>query len=713
MDELSESDINALLNRAATRYSKVIDKMRTRRLLINREMSDDNATGTLLPPPFDKTSLAIKSMLGQPVQAAQHYAARISSNRPDIAVIPVSHRSKVSDRVSDQAGEQERLAAMLWEEAGGRKEQWNIGWAMAVGGVGYYLTLPRDAAFGLPDRAYYNVDDDEAIRQMVADGKINAVPVERGGKLVYAEAGDVWAARRKDAAQNRVWNGTSLFTLRAFSRDQVLCERDADGLKWAAIIEEISSTDIKAGSELARAAAKTDGIDPAAHETYGLLYDGRRIIGGIAQGSPSGTEPDRAFTLIRFFTRTEQIILVTASGNYRSGKVVYRGKHGATRMGDAVCPVVEVPFTRTDVTTPGMEFSTPLEQVFSLVPLINQLLTLHSNASAYNLLPRWVIELKDGSLLRGDDGEPVVVSSQQTPGLDPQQAAAYPGTLKQLTIKTDESLQLLGMYMKELENAMPPAAAMGASGTSEAAWHAHQMIQQAQAIFKQPVDNHAAAVRQIIQMWNGWMRQLDTPVYFASAPGHRQSGRQIRGLIEFDPKDLTDSIYVDQGLDTAEESVVRIQIGMQLRQAGAIDDESFFADYMKIPDARQAVIDMYVQQVVSHVMGAIPAPPGSVIATVADAVRGRLTYQLLQQSPNFAIASAEQNVQQAQMAALPQGGQAPNTAPMGGQSTGQGGPHGAHPNVADAAGVSMPGMGMAPTLPQQLGAKAPVAPGIG
>ncbi len=80
------------------------------------------------------------------------------------------------------------------------------------------------------------------------------------------------------------------------------------------------------------------------------------------------------------------------------------------------------------------------------------------------------------------------------------------------------------------------------------------------------------------------------------------------------------------------------------------------------------------------------------------------TYQLLQQSPNFAIASAEQAVQMAGA-----NGQAYNPMPMGGPGTADGGPRGPHPNVADAASVQMPGMGMANTLGQQLGPRAPGA----
>ncbi len=701
--QLSEADINGLLNRTYARYEPSFQRVHDRRLLVSRIPGDDNASGTYLPPPFHKTSLAIKTMLGRPQQALQHYASRIAANLPDIQVIPLSLKSELTKTMDRMAGMQERCDSALWEEAGGRAEQWKIGWAMSQDGVGYYLTLPRDANFGLPDRTYYDTDSDEQLALLVTQGKASAVPVPRQGKLVYAEAGDVWADRRRMAAKQRAINGASLFTLRAFPRDQVLLERDADGLKWIAFFEEIAAQDLGPNSELARYAAQ---LDSSINAELGLIVQDGRIVGGISQGGPQNAAENHAFVLIHFFTRIEHVVMVAAKGSFNGGKVVYRGKHGAMRMGHAVCPAVEVPFTRTDVTTPGMEFSSPLEQVFALVTLINQLLTIASNGAAYNGLPRWVIELKDGSTLRGEDGEPQVIANEITPGLDPREAAAVPGTLKQLVIDLEWLMRLLEMYLTELDKAMPPAAVQGASGTSEAAWHAHQMIEQHQANLAQPVANHANACKEIIQMWHGWLRQLDTPIYFASVPGHRATRRDINGVIEFSPEDFTDYIRVTQELDTPEEAVVRIQIGSELLDGGKIDDETFYAEYMKVPDARQAVKDKYKQIVREIVLlgQSQQAQPGSLVYNVAQMVQGRVTFWMMQNSPNFAIASAEQAVAMS-------GGQAPayaqtGAAPAGGlASTTSGQPP--QPSVAETAGVRAPGIGMAPTLGQQLGGGRP------
>ena len=138
-------------------------------------------------------------------------------------------------------------------------------------------------------------------------------------------------------------------------------------------------------------------------------------------------------------------------------------------------------------------------------------------------------------------------------------------------------------------------------------------------------------------------------------PGTDAVGRRL--YLPNDPKDLTDSIVVAQELDTPGERTIRVQQGMELLKAGLIDYQKFFEEYDKTEDSRQAVIDMYVQQVVSYVMsGILPlgANPNTdpngvqpVIKVVADSVRGALNYALLEQSPNYAIATAEAMAQQA------------------------------------------------------------------
>jgi hypothetical protein len=694
--------------------------MRIRRILVSRDNqpADSSYTGTNIPAPFNTTNLALRTMIDAPASAAQHFASRISSNLPDIEVVPISKRSNISVTIDKQAGEQERIDAALWESMGGREQQWKCGWGMSLGGVGYYLVLPRDADFGLPDRIFYDdmTDDEIADLQKQGNATLTKVP-NKAGKLVYAEPGDVWAARRREESEKRSIAGRSLFTLRAFPRDMCDVEKDSDGVKWGYIVEEVPGDSIGEGSEIAMAAAKYAGADEDEIDQYGIFVDKNgRIIGGVSHGGPAESDwkrPD-VVTIVRYFDRMEQRIYVAPRGSVESGLEVFRGEHGCKVEGIPACPLVDVPFFRTDVDVPRQAYSTPLDKIFAYTPLINQLQTLLSNAAAFDLIPRWVVELKDGSILRGEDGEPKIVESGQVPGLNPNEAAAYPGTLRQLTIQgVREHGELLKVYLEQLAQAMPSPITTGASGSSGAAWTAQTLIQQAQETLRQPVDNHARAVQTILKMCHSWLRELDMPIYFTSAPGFRKNKRSIRGVIEFDPKNFTDSIFVTQELDTPEERTVRIQVGMTLWNQGAIDDDVFYTEYMRTPDARQAVIDRYVQMVMDYVVyGKVPAGANpqifqqSLILQVADGVRGAIHYELLNTSPNYALAAArsqaEQNQQMMQQqAALPPAYQGGST------NIAEGGvePQGYQPNLAYQAGIRRPGIGMAESLEGQVGSR--------
>lgn len=696
---LADREVLSLLRRAWYQQADVTARMKVRRMLINQNAAnlESNLTGTLIPPPFNRTSLAIRSMIGEPAKAAQHYASRIGANRPDIEVIPLTMKSDINVSVARHAGEQERMDAQMWEENGGRVAQRKCGWAMTVGGAGFYLTLPRDAAFGLPDRTYYDDKTDDEIATLIRTGKVSAVtvPHPKTGHLVYAEKGDVWAARRKDKMKMQA--GTGLFTLEAYPRDMVIFEKDADGLKWAAIIEEVAGDALREGGALARSAAELKGVPLDDRGLYGLMRDSKgAIIGGISRGNPLNTLGDRTgvFTLIRYFDRIEQRVFVASQGSIDGGCEVYRAPHGCTLMGVPTVPVVEIPFMRTDIEVPGMEYATPLQQVFGYVPQINQLLTLSSNKAAFNGIPRWVVELSDGSQLRGEDGEPKIIEQADVPGLSPSEATAWPGTLKQLVIDESGLLErALEIYFARLDAAMPPPVSQGVAGSSsDTAWGTHQLIQEAQQNLMEAADNHAAGVKQIIQMWHGWERDLDVPIYFFGAPGHRKDKRSIRGLVEFDPRNLTDSIQVTQSLDTPSESTVRIQVGMELWMSGLVTDEEFASEYLREQDARQWVIDRYVQLIKNYiVLGQMPAnympdpnAPPPLFKVVADGIRGMLHYDLLSTSANYADANARTQAQQAL--------QAPQQPQSG---------------VADAAGVAVPGMGLATDVEAQMGARIP------
>lgn len=703
-ETISEKTIRTMLRDARASHSRIAQRSRVRRnLVVRANNEDEDLMGTFVPSPFDESRLILKTVIGETAKAAQNYAARLSANTPKVSVAPTTTRAEISKTVDKTAGEQERMDMQMWEECGGRAAQWELGFNQSIDAVAYILTLPRDADFGLPDREYYDTESDEEIQALKKEGKITSFKVpDRKGKLVYAEPGDVWATRRKTEALYRATSGRSLFTIQTFTRDMVYVWRDRDGIKAAAIVEEIPSTDCDPGSEIATHMAKKKGISEEEAHDYGIWVDREgHIVGGIEKGAPpdsSWTRP-QTFTLIRFFTRIEQIVMISKTGGtLDSAEEIYRGKHKAKKQGVPFCPVIEVPMMRTGVNVPGFEFTTPMEPVFAYAPLINQMLTILSNASTFNGIPRWVIETKDGSTLRGEDGEPKTLAADEfVPGLSPDEATAVDGTLRQVLIDTKSMHDTIKLYIERMQDSMPAPVFSGESGASAAAWQVRQLIQQGQEALRQGVDNQAAMVKDILQLWHGWMRDLDVPIYFFPAPGQRAHARGQRNLIEFDPKNLTDSFTVKQDLDTAADMTVLLQQGIELHQAGYIDDEEFYEDYARAQDTREAVKRRYKQQLKQYWWtGALPpVPPGAqmseipMVKVLGDALRGRVFYELIKRVPQVAdqVASdqaAAANAQSIAAAQMPQGG-----------------------DVASVSGVAEPGMNLASSLEQTLGTAVP------
>lgn len=721
----STERVTALVDRALRAQSDVQEMMRGRRLLVSRSAAsqqDRNVTGTVIPSPFDRTELAIPTMIAEPAMGAQYFKSRITANRPEVKVIPRTARADVSVTVSKRAGEQERMDAELLDAAGLKEAQEQCGYGMTLGGVSYLLVLPREADWGLPDRAYYTDLTDEEVDRLKREGQI--VPLRTltpSGKWGYAERADVWAKRRKAKAEERAINGSgaSLFTLRAFPRDMCVSESDGEssrlGEKWWAAIEEVPSDSVAPGTEIARAAARKNGVPADDLDLYGFFKDEKgHIQGGISRGVPlnSGWSRPDMFTLIRYFDRHEQVIMVAPQGGVQGAYEVWRAPHGCMVMGQPANPAQAVPFFRADVATPRQAFSTPMDQVYAYASPINQLLTLRSNATAFNLIPRWVTKQQrngassSGQILREEDGEPTTLAVSQTPGLNPNEIAAYPEDVTQLIIKTEDSDNLLALLFEQMRAAMPSGPATGASGESTA-WGTQIAVQQQQATLKEPVDNFAAAIKGVVWRMHGWLRQMDVPIQFYAAPRERRDADSSRALIEFNPRDITDSITVVQDIDTPDERTARIQIGMELWLQGAITDEEFYEDYMRSQDARQAVIDRYVQMAVDYAMyGKVPATaqpqlwPESLIVQIANGIRGDVHYELLDTSPNYALANARAqagmaNQNMAMQDAMSQG-LMPPTQGVGGE-------------ISEAAGISRPGMGMASTLAGQLGSGAPGA----
>ena len=705
---LSLAAIQGLLDDSESQFGQIALRAKVRRLLTTRNTDtfnqNGNALGTNIPYPYNQTSLAVRTLTAFPQQAAQYYQSRITANRPEVKVVPITQHNEVTQTVDRDAGRQEQLTGELLDAAGLREFQRQTGWSMSTLGCAFGVVMPRDIDFGLPDRESYEDLTDAEVERLKHEGKINPIPrTTITGKTVYRERGDLWAERRKQAMKDHAVSGTSLFTLRSWPLDQARFQNDRDsvrlGPKWIAFIEEIPAFGCMEGSSLARAAAKRNGIHPSLWGEYGLWVKDGKVVGGISLGLPAnggGFTRPQWFTMIHFFDREDYVILLSPMGGTYGAFEVYRTKHHCKVMGAAANPAVEIPFFRTDTNNPAQAYATPIDGVMALTPLINQLMTLRSNAEAFNLIPRLVMELNDAnSTLRGEDGQPVAVSdSEVTPGLDPSQIAAYPGKVRQLLIDTANSDNLLKMYLELMAQAMPSPSATGASGETTA-WATQITVEQQQATLKEPVDNFTAGIRGIVWRMYGWLRTLDVPVHFYSAPKSRQETRTARALIEFDPKNLTDSIVVEQDIDTADEAIARKQVGLTLWQQTAIDDDEFAGVYLKEQDVRQWRVNRYSQILVNYVAyGAVPANVNpqlfdqSMLKQIADSVRGEVHYALLDQSANYAWASASQQAQQAKQAAMT-------------QQQGLGG------EVSQAGGVARPGMGLNAGLMGQMGAAAP------
>src|SRR5690606_7775740 len=91
-DPITIGRITALLRRSRADCQQVITRARVRRLLVHRtpKAADNNGTGTNIPDPFSRSSLAVRTMIGQVVEGVIHYQSRFSSNPPIPVVMPLT-----------------------------------------------------------------------------------------------------------------------------------------------------------------------------------------------------------------------------------------------------------------------------------------------------------------------------------------------------------------------------------------------------------------------------------------------------------------------------------------------------------------------------------------------------------------------------------------------------------------------------------------------
>lgn len=694
---LDDLQISSILREMWTDHQPYFKRLRVRRLLIEMgtDALEDNATGVNVPAPFDESKIALQSMIGDPVKEVQRYVARIAANQPEFRVIPVAlERRAVGKTVQDRAAEQERMHQAQWVMGGGASAQRQVAWNQVWARVGYYETLPDELSWGLPDRAYFDELTDDEIAELRRAGK--AVPVDNGEGERYAEPADTWFERRRDAARGRAISGKGLFRVRSLPPDAVMARYDDLGMRYAAVVLELPAADFMPGMDTAKRIAQylhysTGEIDRNDIERFGIVFDERRnrIVGGVDRGGEPGSQGRTHFYLSRFYTRDEIYYYLSANnGDFSGGMVIWHQKHGARRV-----PIVAVPFYETGSGEVGRQFSSPIEPIMAVAPLINQIETLLSNAAVYNGIPRWVIELDDGTFLADPEtGEPRIFSSDPTVGLDPKDLQPIKGKVKQLTIETSTLLQLLLTYLEQLKDMKVPDSATGAGGQSGPAWTTRQQILQSQLDMDPAVSSNAAAVQEIItELHIPWLRTLDVPIYFVTAPGARHSPDDVRGLIEFDPADLTDGVQIRQDSNTASDRVVLQQAGLELLASGHIDQFEYYEKFALVEDPIEAIVRSDVAKLRSLVLfgDTSMVQPGSVLFNVAKAVQGQVFFRMLQESPNFALAVAEQMVQQAQ--AQPQ-------APQQQMLTAGGGGGGA-PRLAESQGIRQAGIGMPVGLP--------------
>lgn len=676
----TEDQIGSILREMWIERTPFLNRLKVRRILL--EMAEDSVdnpnVGTWLPDTYKDSQLIFRAMVGDGVRAVQNYKARISANDPQVSVIPIApDGNEVSERVQKRGAEQERLLMSMLESVNGRAAQGQVAWSQSWGRAGWYLTLPRDANWGLPEREIYDDLTDDEVEAMKRAGALSPKADPVTGKPM--QSGENWIEHRRKASKDNAISGRSLFSLEPLPPDMVLPRYEKAGtggrvLKYAFAVEELPRADFLPGSELMRAAAKHMGHtteEDLSH--FGIVIDQHgKITGGISAGGEPGSQRDRTLTLARFVTRNEVYFYVTSEGGTNGGFIAFHQEFG----GDEV-PLYPVPGGYTDSLRPGGEFTSHMEQVFAQIPIINQIETLLSNVGAWNGLGRFVVEDAQGQLLEDETGEPLILKSSDTvPGLDPGTVSTVKGKIRQLVIDGDLLLQLLQFYTARLDAQMPAAVTEGESGASQPAWAVSLNLDAAGDLLKEAVDNHADAIKRVMLRWIRWMRVLDEPIYSFAAPGKRGTAESVRGLIEFNPKDLAETISVSQMTQNAQQRTISIQIGKELKRDGDITPLAFYRDYMLEADPEQAEINSIAAQMEQlAVFGASETiMPGSVASDLAQALRGELTEELFLLSPAFALASATDMAENAAINA--------NTG-----------------NVADATGARVPGVGMSTTQP--------------
>ncbi len=680
--QYTDAGIGDLFQELYTERRHFIKRMRVRRAILDMFGGDFEAeTGTHVPHPYDDSQLILKVMVGDPVQALANFASRLNANAPQVNVTPVSLKAQgVGKTVDANAAEQERLLMSMWQRNGGNVAQRQMARLQSWASVGWYLTLPRDASWGLPDRQYFDELTDEEISELKRTGK--AVPVWDEDHERSAEPASSWMDRRRQTSQDQAVSGATLTTLKVFPPDQVLPRYDDDGtakpsLKYAFAFAEIPASYAAAGTEFSKSAYRylrrygDSSVEDVDIERFGFTSSNGVISGGAPVGGYIGSQQDASTMVLSIFVTRDEVYYYLSESVGSEGKIIYYDHHGGGKV-----PLIPTPALYGDPgAAPGYEYKSLMDGIFAMAPILNQIETLLTNVATWDALGRFVIEDVDG-IPTDDDGEPVIASSESMIGLQPGEVSIIKGRIRQLEINADIFVKLLEFYSSRMDLLKPSPVTEGIAGASQPAWSTRMLLESSGELLEEAVDNHADAVAEVMQLWIRWMRMLDEPIYVLGIPGKRSNERSVRGLIEFDPADLTEAIDVQQSAQGAQQRIALQAHGVELRRDNVIDDLEMFTDYFLKADPEAAEIRGIAAEIEQLVWrGASETiAPGSLLSDAAQALRGELSFDLLRESPAFAMASAEQ-----------MGIESALNAQQG--------------NVADVAGVREPGLGMGQTQP--------------
>lgn len=622
-----------------------------RRALLFRDKQghSDQELGINIPAPFDKSNLIIQFMSGTLMDGAQNIVAALTTNQPSFQVNRVTVAEKeLSDRVlKHAAAEEASLNATLHEARRSGNHQQRIAWSQTVEGAGWYHSLPREATFGLPQRAYFEDATDANIMRMIETGDAIWTTDPRDNERKPAESADLWAKRRMEDSKQRALDGKTIFHVESLPHRLVVPEYDGSGLARGMILEEIPQQLLGPHTDIARATAKFKQDDEFATLGITVNSDGN-IVKGIPPGDSRNAAKDNTVLFARIFDREYMYYYVGSTGRPGQGAILWSSPHNLGHV-----PLYPAPAFTTDSRNTAQMFVPLLDGEFAFTPLINQAATLLSQAATYNAIPRYVIiRREDGvPILDERTGDPKIITHEQVIGMNPEQVAVvHGGELRQLKVEdTGLLLSVLQFYLTQEQPTLPSAFETGSlsgAGASGPAWQTLLMQRAGSKQYEEAIEGHRQAIREMGSMWVQQLRYLNTKIFFLSAPERRKDGMSRRGLIELDTKTLSEDIQVRQSSTRAEERITLEQSGLVLREKGAINDYEMYDRYFEKDDPEAAAMDAHVQRVADGAFYGPSAliPEGSLAFDIAQAARGEAVERLLLRSPAFARSAAEMSL---------------------------------------------------------------------